>query len=288
MASFSSRALADCSSSPTSPRPACRSSPATRRRHDVGDVASGRTASTTRRSPARRCRRRTSPVRRCCSRHCTRLDAGRDQVGADDDGDHRGASRRTTTTPADPFDFGAGRVDLDRRRHGTDRLRRDSPTNMTELGNDPVTAMNVNIPSINVPTMPGTRDASTRTATNVTNKAYNYVVNVTSPDGGTIKVVPQLRQDQGRGRRRSSRSRSRRTHRAASTSARSTSTRRPASRPVHLPGGLLQPAGRRDAGPEVHADDASPRARRRRAPSRRRTSRSATPPSSLRARSPTS
>ena len=90
MAAFSSRGPAGCSSSPTSPRPACRSWPAhtpiprpTRRRRRSArrvlpgdrrhvDVVAARG-------------RRGHPAQG----RSTRLDPGADQVGADDDGDHR-------------------------------------------------------------------------------------------------------------------------------------------------------------------------------------------------------
>ena len=72
-----------------------------------------RPGSTSRRSPAPRCRRRTSPARPILLKalHPT-WTPGPDQVRADDHGHDRRWSRRTSTTPADPFDFGAGRVDL--------------------------------------------------------------------------------------------------------------------------------------------------------------------------------
>ena len=67
----------------------------------------------------------------------TRLDAGPDQVGADDHGDDRTSSRRTATTPADPFDIGAGRIDLTRRRRPRPHVRRDRRADMSRTGQRP-------------------------------------------------------------------------------------------------------------------------------------------------------
>jgi hypothetical protein len=92
------------------------------------------------------------------------------------------------TTPADPFDMGAGRVDLT--KAGSPSLVFDeSAANMFNLGTDPITALDINSPSINVPTMPGTVTV-TRTATNVTNQAFGFTVSTKAPAGSTIKVTP--------------------------------------------------------------------------------------------------
>ena len=96
--------------------------------------------------------------------------------------------KQDEVTPADPFDFGAGRIDLTK-AGAAPVVFEDSATNMYALGNDPLTAMDVNIPSVNVPTMPGIVHVQ-RTATNVTNKNYTYWVTTTSPTKSNIKVVP--------------------------------------------------------------------------------------------------
>ena len=114
-----------------------------------------RPASTSRRSPAPRCRRRTSPARRRCSRRCTPTGRpgqiksalmttaihGRRQGGRRD-------ARPTRSTSA------SGRVDLTvagdagltfdatAAEHGRPRQR-------------PVAAVDLNVPSINAPVMPG-------------------------------------------------------------------------------------------------------------------------------------
>ena len=96
--------------------------------------------------------------------------------------------KEDTVTPADPFDDGAGRVDLTKAGAAA-IVFEDSATNMFAHGNDPLTAMNVNIPSINVPTMPGSVHV-VRTARNVTNKNYDFNITTTAPAGSKIKVVP--------------------------------------------------------------------------------------------------
>ena len=119
-------------------------------------------------------------------------DSGRDQVGADD----HGQDQRRQGGPhhaGRPVRHGC----RSRRPHqGRQRRRSCStsrPTNMFDLGTDPITALDINSPSINVPTMPGTVTV-TRTATNVTNQAFGFNVSTTAPAGSTIKVTP------GRGR----------------------------------------------------------------------------------------
>jgi subtilisin family serine protease len=92
-------------------------------------------------------------------------------------------------TQADPFDMGSGRVDLS--KAGDARIVFDeTAANMTALGKNPLTAINLNVPSINVPTMPGTVKV-TRIATNVTDRTYRYDVTATAPTGSKISVRPR-------------------------------------------------------------------------------------------------
>ncbi len=92
------------------------------------------------------------------------------------------------TTPADPFDMGAGRIDLT--KAGSPPIVFDeSAANMFDLGSDPISALDINSPSINVPTMPGTVTV-TRTATNVTSQPFSFSVSTKAPTGSTIKVSP--------------------------------------------------------------------------------------------------
>src|SRR5690606_21383665 len=65
-----------------------------------------------------------------------------------------GVVKEDETTPADPFDFGSGRVDLT--KAGNPGLTFDETAErMFALGNDPVNAIHLNLPSVNAPVMPG-------------------------------------------------------------------------------------------------------------------------------------
>jgi hypothetical protein len=91
-------------------------------------------------------------------------------------------------TPADPFDMGAGRIDL--HVAGAAGLTFDeTAANYALLAESDLTAVHLNLPSINAPVLPG-RLETTRTATNVTNKRQRYSVEVTSPDDSKIVVKP--------------------------------------------------------------------------------------------------
>jgi hypothetical protein len=92
-------------------------------------------------------------------------------------------------TPADPFDFGSGRIDLT--KAGNPGLTIEaSAADMIRYANDPVTSANLNIPSLDIPVLPGRLETS-RTAKNVSGKRVRYDIEVTSPDGGTIEVSPK-------------------------------------------------------------------------------------------------
>ena len=91
-------------------------------------------------------------------------------------------------TPADPFDFGAGRVDLTKAGDAA-IVFEDTGDNFFDLGQSGITALDVNLPSINVPTMPGTVTVM-RTATNVTGSDYRFDVSTVSPAGSKIKISP--------------------------------------------------------------------------------------------------
>ncbi len=96
--------------------------------------------------------------------------------------------KEDTVTPADPFDYGSGRVDLT--KAGTPGLTFDETAErMFALGNDPLSAVNLNLPSINIPVLPG-RVVTTRTAKNVTNQTQTYKVTASAPAGSSISVSP--------------------------------------------------------------------------------------------------
>jgi hypothetical protein len=92
------------------------------------------------------------------------------------------------STPADPFDYGAGRVDLS--QAGSAGLALDeTAADMFALGNSELTAVHLNIPSINATSMPG-RLETVRTVTNVTDVLVRYDVTTQAPDGASITVTP--------------------------------------------------------------------------------------------------
>ena len=62
--------------------------------------------------------------------------------------------KEDTTTPADPFDFGAGRVQVNvANKPGL--TFDETADRMAALGNDPLGAVHLNIPSVDAPVMPG-------------------------------------------------------------------------------------------------------------------------------------
>ena len=99
----------------------------------------------------------------------------------------QGVVKDDEVTPADPFDVGSGRVALN--RAGDPGLLLDETAErFDELSGDPVAAIDLNLPSIDAPTMPG-RTVTTRTFTN-TGGAATYTAAVTQPDHGSITVDP--------------------------------------------------------------------------------------------------
>jgi subtilisin family serine protease len=94
------------------------------------------------------------------------------------------------TTPADPFDLGAGRVRL--APAANPGLTFDeTAANLAALTADSVNAVHLNIASINAPVMPG-RLTTVRTAVNVTNQTQTYVARATAPGQTSITVSPPI------------------------------------------------------------------------------------------------
>jgi Subtilase family/Fibronectin type-III domain/PA domain len=92
-------------------------------------------------------------------------------------------------TPADPFDFGAGRIQLS--NSWMPGLTFDeSAARMAALANDPLNAVHLNIPSINAPVMAG-RLSTIRTAKNVSGLRTKYTAQATAPAGASITVLPK-------------------------------------------------------------------------------------------------
>ena len=99
-----------------------------------------------------------------------------------------GVTKSNGTTPADPFDVGGGRVDLT--RAGDPGLTFDeTAANYAAAGGNPAGRIDLNTPSVNAPTMPGSI-STTRTAKNVTNSTLIYSVGTQSPAGTSISVRP--------------------------------------------------------------------------------------------------
>ena len=94
-----------------------------------------------------------------------------------------------TVTPADPFDVGSGRIQVDAAAHPNLTLD-ESAANFAAAATDPLGRIDLNIASINAPTMPGTV-TTTRTVTNVTSGTVRYRATATSAAGSTITVSPK-------------------------------------------------------------------------------------------------
>jgi hypothetical protein len=93
------------------------------------------------------------------------------------------------TTPADPFDMGAGRIDLT--VAGNPGLTFDATADdMFEAVSDPLGAVHLNLPSINAPILPGVI-RTTRTATNVSGRTVTYDVAASMPSGSWASVSPR-------------------------------------------------------------------------------------------------
>lgn len=91
-------------------------------------------------------------------------------------------------TPADPFDMGAGRVDVGAAL-GAPLTISDTAVNMFSLTADPIHAIDLNIPSINAPILPG-RIVTTRTLRNVTGATLTVTPSADVPAGTTVTFEP--------------------------------------------------------------------------------------------------
>ncbi len=94
------------------------------------------------------------------------------------------------TTPADPFDMGSGRIDIGTAGSARSGPRRNGAQNFFALGGDELNAVHLNLPSINIPTLPGEL-STTRTVTNVGTAPARYEVSTSTPAGTTISVPPR-------------------------------------------------------------------------------------------------
>lgn len=92
------------------------------------------------------------------------------------------------TTPSDPFDRGGGRIDLT--KAGDPGLTLDeTAANFAASAADPLNRIDLNLPSVNAPIMPGVITAK-RTVTNVTNKTLTFTATGKTVSGANITVLP--------------------------------------------------------------------------------------------------
>lgn len=91
-------------------------------------------------------------------------------------------------TPADPFDRGAGRIDIGR-SDAVPLTLDETAARYAALTADPVHAVDLNVPSINAPVLPG-RLTTTRVVRNLSGATERFVVSSTAPAGSSIKVSP--------------------------------------------------------------------------------------------------
>ncbi|WP_424534505.1 S8 family serine peptidase [Sphaerisporangium viridialbum] len=99
-------------------------------------------------------------------------------------------TKQDRVTPADPFDYGGGRIDLT--KAGDPGLTLDeTAANYAASAADPLNRIDLNVPSVNAPVMPGIITAK-RKVTNVTDKTLVYTASGTAPSGASVTVLPPL------------------------------------------------------------------------------------------------
>lgn len=92
-------------------------------------------------------------------------------------------------TPADPFDYGGGRIDLT--KAGDPGLTFDeTAADYAASATDPLNRIDLNVPSVNAPTMPGAITAE-RVVKNVTSQTMRFTASGTTVDGADITVQPR-------------------------------------------------------------------------------------------------
>ncbi len=113
----------------------------------------------------------------------------------------RGVVKEDTTTPADPFDVGAGRVRVNRALDPGVTFDASVPNILANAG-DPLTAIDVNTPSVNAPLLPGI-DTTTRTLRNVSGRRLVLDLSATTGTAGASVAVRPSRLVVPRGAERS-------------------------------------------------------------------------------------
>ncbi|MGH3646046.1 MAG: S8 family serine peptidase [Micromonosporaceae bacterium] len=97
--------------------------------------------------------------------------------------------KEDTSTPADPFDMGAGRIDIGESIVSPLTLD-ETAERFAALGNDPKTAVHLNLPSINAPVMPG-RLVTTRVVSNTSGRIERFRTSATTAADSSITVAPR-------------------------------------------------------------------------------------------------
>ncbi|GAA1525418.1 S8 family serine peptidase [Kribbella lupini] len=93
-------------------------------------------------------------------------------------------------TQADPFDYGSGRIDLT--KAGDPGLTLDeTAANYAAAATDSLNRIDLNLPSVNAPTMPGLITAE-RTVKNVTNQTLTFSATGTTVSGANVSVLPPV------------------------------------------------------------------------------------------------
>ncbi|MEV8631566.1 S8 family serine peptidase [Streptosporangium sp. NPDC051023] len=99
-------------------------------------------------------------------------------------------TKQDRVTPADPFDFGGGRIDLTKAGDPGLTLS-ETAQNFAASANDELNRIDLNLPSVNAPVMPGLITAK-RTVTNVTDRTLTYQGSGTTVNGASIAVLPPV------------------------------------------------------------------------------------------------
>ncbi len=93
-------------------------------------------------------------------------------------------------TQADPFDYGSGRIDLT--KAGDPGLTLDeTAANYAAAATDSLNRIDLNLPSVNAPTMPGLITAE-RTVKNVTNQTLTFTAVGSTVSGANVTVLPPV------------------------------------------------------------------------------------------------
>jgi hypothetical protein len=92
------------------------------------------------------------------------------------------------SSPADPFDFGAGRIQIGSAIEAPLAFD-ETALGFFGSGSDPVQAVHLNLPSINASVMPG-RLVTTRVATNVSGDRHRFEAEADAPAGSNIDISP--------------------------------------------------------------------------------------------------